>query len=137
MSSPPPVIRFAPPTREADLVMVRETGRDLADLIARGEGEMAGDQTADPTPYDQLLDAVRIAPTPAGPDGKVILGISDDGKALTITGAREHLAVLARNVRSLADSPDLRPITHRHIEYYEGHYYLAESQVSLVLQIAI
>jgi hypothetical protein len=117
--------------------MDRATGRDLADLIARGEGEMAGDQTTDPAPYPQLLDEVRIAPAPSGPDGKVVLGISDDGKALTITGAREHLAVLADVVRDLADDPDLRPITHVHVDYYEGHYYLAESQVSLVLQVNV
>lgn len=137
MTPPPPVICYSSPYHEAELTMDRETGRDLADLIANGEGEMAGDQTADPAPYEQLLDAVRVAAQPSGPDGKVILGLSDDGKALTITGAREHLAVLAKVMRSLADSPDLRPITHVHVEYFEGHYYLAESQVSLVLQINI
>jgi hypothetical protein len=132
-----PVICYSPRFHEAEITMDRTAGRELAEIIARGEGELAGDQTADPSPYEELLDAVRVAPAPSGSEGKVVLGLSDDGKTLTITGAREHLAVLAKVVRELADDPDLRPITHVHVEYFEGHYYLAESEVSIVLRVAV
>ncbi|HEV3170740.1 MAG TPA: hypothetical protein VGZ32_10395 [Actinocrinis sp.] len=126
-------IGYAPPTHEAKIDMDRAAGRELADMIARGEGEMAGDQTADPAPYPQLLDAVRVATAP----GKVVLGLDADGRVLTFTGALEHLAVLASNVRNLANDPDLKPITHLHVDYYEDHYYLAESEISLVFQVIL
>ena len=127
----PPVISYSPPTHEVEIATDRAAGHDLADLIASGAGEMACDRTADPAPYPQLLDAVRVATAP----GKVVLGV--DSRVLTITGALEHLAVLARNVRNMADSPDLDPKSHLHIEYYEDHYYLAESEVSVVLIILL
>jgi hypothetical protein len=137
VTPPPPVICYSPPFHEVEIAMSRATGRDLADLIARGEGEMAGDLTADPAPYPQLLDAVRVTREPAGPSGKVVLGTDADRRVLTITGALEHLAVLADIVRSLAASPDLDPKSHLHIEYYDEHPYLAESEVALVLRIVL
>ncbi len=133
MTSPPPAIRYSSPFHEVEIATSRAAGRDLADMIARGEGEMVSDQTVDPAPYEKLLDAVRVTNAP----GKVVLGLDTDGRVLTITGALEHLAVLASNVRGMAGSPDLDPKSHLHIEYYEDHYYLAESEVSLVLRIVL
>jgi hypothetical protein len=124
------VIRYAPRTHEAEMALDAEASSELADMIARGEGEMAGNQTVDPAPYSQLLDAVRIATAP----GKVVLGINADGRVLTITGALEHLAVLANVVRDVPLDTD--PMAHVHVDYYEEHYYLAESKVSLVLRFA-
>ncbi len=129
MTAPPPVIRYSPPTREAELALDAEAADLLADMIARGAGEMAGNRTVDPKPYDRLLDAVRIATGP----GKVVLGIDAEGRVLTITGALEHLAVLADVVRDVPLDTD--PTAHVHVEYFDGHYYLAESEVSLVLRI--
>ena len=122
---------YAPATHEAKIDTDRAAGRALADMIARGEGEMAGDLAADVAPYPEVLDAVRVATAP----GKVVIGV--DGRVLTFKGALEHLAVLARNVRNMADSPDLDPKSHMHIEYYEDHYYLAESEISVVLMILL
>lgn len=126
----PPLIRYSPPTREAEIALDRATAGELADLIARGEGEMAADATADPEPYEKLLGAVRIT---AVSEGKVVLALDSAGQVLTITGARRHLSVLADVVRDLAADPD--PDAHVHIEYFDGHYYLAESEISLVLRI--
>lgn len=126
----PPVICYAPKTHEAVIALDTEAANDLADMIARGEGEMAGDHTADPKPYDQLLDAVRVATAP----DKVVLGVDATGRVLTITGALEHLAVLASVVRDVPLDSD--PMAHVHVEYFEDHYYLAESEVSLVLRFA-
>lgn len=99
-------------------------------MIARGAGEMAANRAIDPKPYDRLLDAVRIATGP----GKVVLGLGAEGRVLTITGALEHLAVLADVVR---DVPlDTEPAAHVKVEYFDGHHYLAESEVSLVLRFA-
>jgi hypothetical protein len=126
----PPVIRYGLQFHEAEMALDAEAADQLADMIARGAGEMAGNQTVDPKPYDRLLDAVRIATGP----GKVVLGLDAEGRALTITGALEHLAVLADVVRDVPLDTD--PTAHVHVEYFEGHYYLAESEVSLVLRFA-
>ena len=131
MTAPPPLIRYSAPTHEAELALDRATARELADMIARGAGEMAGNRTVDPKPYDQLLDAVRIATGP----GKVVLGLGPEGRVLTITGALEHLAVLADVVRDVPLDSD--PTAHVHVEYFDGHYYLAESPITLVLRFAI
>lgn len=126
----PPVIRYGLRFHEAEIALDAEAADQLADMIARGAGEMAGNRTVDPSPYDRLLDAVRIATGP----GKVVLGIDADGRVLTITGALEHLAVLADVVRDVPLDTD--PKAHVHVEYFDGHYYLAESEVSLVLRFA-
>ena len=124
----PPVIRYSPP-HEAEIALDATAAAALADLIARGSGEMAGDPAADPKPYQRVLDAVRVAAAP----GKVVLALGGDERVLTITGAPEHLAVLADVVRDLAADPD--PDTHVHVEYFDEHYYLAESEIGLVLRI--
>lgn len=36
-------------------------------------------------------------------------------------------------VRDLAAEP--RPDTHAHVEYFDGYYYLAESEIGIVLQV--
>jgi hypothetical protein len=127
----PPVIRYGLRFHEVDMALDAEASSELADMIARGEGEMAANQTVDPKPYDQLLDAVRIATAP----GKVVLGLDAEGRVLTITGALEHLAVLANVVRDVPLDTD--PKAHVHVEYFEDHYYLAESEVSLVLHFLV
>lgn len=126
----PPVIRYGLRFHEAEIALDAEAADQLADMIARGTGEMAGNQTIDPKPYDRSLDAVRIATGP----GKVVLGLDAEGRVLTITGALEHLAVLADVVRDVPLDTD--PTAHVHVEYFDGHYYLAESGVSLVLRFA-
>jgi len=130
VTSPPPAIRYSSPFHEVEIATSRAAGRDLADMIARGEGEMVSDQTVDPAPYEKLLDAVRVTTAP----GKVVLGLDTDGRVLTITGALDHLAVLANVVRDVPLDPD--PMAHVHVEYFEDHYYLDESEVSLVLRFA-
>ena len=124
----PLAIRYSPPD-EVEISLDCATARNLADMIARGGGEMTADPAADPKPYDRLLRAVRIVATPSG---KVVLSVDPEERVLRAAGAREHLAVLAGVVRDLAEHPD--PDTHLHVEYFDGHYYLAESEVSLVLQ---
>ena len=125
----PPVLRYSPSFHEVEIALDGPAARALADVIARGEGELAADAAADPKPYERLLDAVRATATPSG---KVVLGLDADGRVLCVTGSPQHLAVLADVVRDLADDPD--PEGHVHIEYFDDHFYLAESEVGLVLR---
>lgn len=124
------MIRYSPKFHEVDIELDRAAASELADMIERGAGEIAGDLAADPGPYQRQLEAVRVA---AVPSGKVVISLDDDGQALHLTGAFEYLAVLAHVVRDLAAEPS--PDTHAHVEYFDGHYYLAESEVGIVLQV--
>ncbi len=124
------MIRYSPKFHEVDIELDRAAASELADVIKRGAGEIAGDLAANPRPYQRQLKAVRVA---AVPSGKVVISLDDDGQALHLTGALEYLAVLAHVVRDLAADPS--PNTHAHVEYFDGHYYLAESEVSIVLQV--
>jgi len=123
------MIRYSPKFHEVDIELDRAAASELADMIERGAGEIAGDLAADPRSYQRQLKAVRVT---AVPSGKVVISL-DDGQALHLTGALEYLAVLAHVVRDLAAEPS--PDTHVHVEYFDGHYYLAESEVGIVLQV--
>ena len=123
------MIRYSPKFHEVDIEVDHAAASELADLIERGAGEIAGDLAADPRPYQRQLEAVRVA---AVSSGKVVVSL-DDGQALHLTGALEYLAILAHVVRDLATEPS--PDTHVHVEYFDGHYYLAESEVGIVLQV--
>jgi hypothetical protein len=125
----PPVLRYSAPFHEAEIALDRDAAHALADTVARG-GDVPADPAADPKPYERLLDALHVAVVP---EGKVVLGLDADERVLTVTGAAPHLAVLADVVLDLADDPD--PDAHAHVEYFDEHYYLAESTVSLVLRI--
>jgi len=124
------MIRYSPKFHEVDIELDRAAASELADMIERGTGEITGDLTADPRPYQRQLEAVRVT---AVPSGKVVIGLDADGRALLLTGALEYLAVLAHVVHDLAAEPG--PDTHVHVEYFDGHYYLAESEVGIVLQV--
>jgi hypothetical protein len=51
-----------------------------------------------------------------------------------IKGDPESLGILADNIDDFASEADSG--THLHVEYYPGHYYLAEGSESLVISIA-
>jgi hypothetical protein len=123
------MIRYSPKFHEVDIELGCAAASELADMIERGRGEIAGDPAADPRPYQRQLEAVRVA---AVPSGKVVISLDDGGQALHLTGALEYLAVLADVVRDLAAEPS--PDTHVHVEYFDGHYYLAESEIGIVLR---
>ena len=124
------MIRYSPKFHEVGIELDHTTASELADIIERGAGEIAGDLAADPRPYQRQLVAVRVA---AVPSGKVVVSLDDDGQALHLTGALEYLAVFAHVVRDVA--AEASPDTHVHVEYFDGHYYLAESEVGIVLQV--
>ena len=67
------------------------------------------------------------------PSGKVVVSLDDDARYCTCDRDARYLAVLAHVVRDLATEPS--PETHVHVEYFDGHYYLAESEVGIVLQV--
>jgi len=75
-------------------------------MIARGSGKLPGDSNGDPKPYKRVLEAVLVVGVPSG---KVVLSLDADD-ACCVTGAMEHLAVLADVVRDLS-KPSQRPRT--------------------------
>ena len=72
------------------------------------------------------------------------LELSDDsvciaraGDEISIRGAQDRLAILARNILALADEkrnhPTGRLRLHTHIEYHPGHFYLKAESIPLVV----
>lgn len=50
--------------------------------------------------------------------------------ALVVHGATQFLGVFAENVQGFRDAS---PGEHQHIEWFEGHFYLSEGSIPLVL----
>ena len=84
-----------------------------------------------PHPYDGHVTSLRIVTD----SGKV--SVSRSGGQVAIRGSPEMLAILAWNVDVLAYAKCIwlggKQTYHIHIEYYQGHFYLEEGSVPLVL----
>ncbi|WP_422736195.1 Imm32 family immunity protein [Micromonospora sp. WMMD729] len=92
----------------------------LADLMASG-GELNLGQPAQP----RHLRGVLVVPA----DGTVAIGVDERGY-LTVRGGAECRSVLADLLRDVAAMDDGG---HVHLEYVEGHEFLAPHSVPLIL----
>ncbi|MEH1056573.1 hypothetical protein V6U89_15325 [Micromonospora sp. CPCC 206171] len=117
-------ILFYPAFRELDLSGSSADYHRLADVIAAGAGTRAtaGGGSGD---GEVALAAVEVAAVP----GRAVL-IEVAAGRLRVSGDPAKLAVLAENVRAMADAEDGG---HLHVEYHPGHWYLAEGSVPLVV----
>ncbi|GAA1450858.1 hypothetical protein GCM10009602_48220 [Nocardiopsis tropica] len=107
---------------EVDLTASAEELNRLADAVAEGEGLLGS--TA---PTADALAGVEVKKTP-GPG--VLIHLDSERQILVISGDAAGRAVLADNVRDMASAEDGG---HLHIDYYPGHFYLAEGSVPLVV----
>jgi hypothetical protein len=87
------------------------------------------DDVSAPSPYDRSLFRMVIR----SGSGKVVVSLMDDGQSLLVCGGDEFMAVLADNIGGFAE--DGVRGEHAHIEYFPGHYYLAEEAEPLVLAL--
>ncbi|MGW2291475.1 Imm32 family immunity protein [Streptomyces phaeochromogenes] len=95
----------------------------LASAVARGEG-LLGSTSA---PGGNALTGVEIKDA-SGPG--VLIHRDVARQILVISGDSANRAVLAENLRALADAEDGG---HLHIDYFPGHFYLAEGSLPLVV----
>ena len=64
------------------------------------------------------------------------LNVWEQNQQLFIAGAKQKLEVLSENVDYLLGSKANRPVPNRdhlHVEYYPGHFFLAEGALPLIL----
>ena len=107
-------------------VQLRELARRLR---SEGEGTVTLYSVSDPSPYSRSLEIIEFCRR----SGKVCISLVQDKSSLMIKGDTESLDVFADNIDEFASKADSG--THLHIEYYPGHYYLAEGSESLVITI--
>ena len=95
----------------------------LAGAVADGEGLLSS--TASPGSND--LSGVEVRKT-SGPG--VLIRLDLDRQILVISGDGASREVLAGNLLGMASAEDGG---HLHVDYFPGHFYLAEGSVSLVV----
>ena len=78
-------------------------------------------------PYDGALTTVTVRP-----EGREAVSVRRRGHRLVIRGGRENLAILAANVRFLADCAATSG-GHLHLDYHPGHAYLAKGTQPVVI----
>ena len=95
----------------------------LAGAVADGEGLLSS--TA--SPGGNGLAGVEVKKT-SGPG--VLIRLDPERQILAISGDCAGRAVLAGNLLGLASAEDGG---HLHVDYFPGHFYLAEGSLSLVV----
>ena len=126
MRNAAPRARYAETTGEVEVSGTRAGLLALAGVLRSG-GDLALAPVADPAPYDRALVRLGVRLRRAGR-----VRVSVDGGVLVVEGGPEAIAVLAENVEGFAAEAD-DPRHHLHIEYFPGHFYLAEGSAPLVL----
>lgn len=121
-----PRARYAGATGEVEVSGTRAGLLALAGVL-RGGGDLALAPVADPAPYDRAPARLRVRLREAGR-----VRVSVDDTILLIEGGPGSIAVLAENVEGFAAEAD-DPRHHLHIDYFPGHFYLAEGSAPLVV----
>ncbi|MGN9822076.1 Imm32 family immunity protein [Streptomyces sp. SD11] len=121
-------IRYAAATSEVDIAGSAAALEELGNALLQDGAEVVTSVGSDPSPYTSYLSGIRVE---LREDRVVLMTVDEGQKVLTFTGSEESMTVLADNIRGLGREGD--PGEHQHIEHHEGHCYLAESPVSLVV----
>ena len=99
----------------------------LALALVAGKGGMETAASAEPSFGGTELASVEVVSTSGS---GVCIKVDLDHSVLLIEGDRRRLAVLADELRSIAEMDDGG---HQHIEYFPGHYYLAAGSLGMVV----
>ena len=118
-----PKVLHDPASGEVDLSASAAELHRLARAVAEGEGSLWTTQGPD----GDALAGVEISDAP-GPGVRV--SVDPVRRVLLIGGDRYSRAVLAANLRDMADAEDGG---HLHVDHFPDHPYLAESSLPLVV----
>lgn len=99
----------------------------LALALVAGNGHVEATTSAEPSFGGTELASIQVVGT-TGPGVRIRVDLEHCG--LLIEGDRQGLAVLADEVRAIAEMDDGG---HQHIEYFPGHYYLAAGSLAMVV----
>ncbi|MFF4324458.1 hypothetical protein [Streptomyces sp. NPDC001568] len=108
---------------EVDITASAEELSRLAGAVATGEGWLSS--TA--SPGTNALAGAEVKGT-SGPG--VLIHLDRERQILVISGDSAGRAMLADNLRGMASAEDGG---HLHIDYFPGHFYLAEGSLPLVV----
>ncbi|GJF34998.1 hypothetical protein KNE206_76980 [Kitasatospora sp. NE20-6] len=108
---------------DVDLTASAEELNRLADAVAEGEGLLS----SVPSPGSDALAGVEVEKA-TGPG--VLVRLDTGRRVLVISGDAAGRAVLADNLRGMASAEDGG---HLHVDYFPGHFYLAEGSLPLVV----
>ncbi|MGW9032844.1 Imm32 family immunity protein [Streptomyces sp. NPDC055722] len=108
---------------EVDLSASAEELTELASAVAQGKGLLS----ATLSPGGNAMAGVEVRGT-SGPG--VLIYRDAERRILVISGDSASRAVLAENLRDMATAEGGG---HLHIDYFPGHFYLAEGSLPLVV----
>ncbi|MFG1809246.1 hypothetical protein [Streptomyces sp. NPDC049040] len=108
---------------EVDITASADELTRLAGAVADGEGLLS----ASDNPEGDVLAGLEVRKS-SGPG--VLVRLDPERRILVISGDSAGRAVLAGNLRDVASAEEG---LHLHIDYFPGHYYLAEGSESLVV----
>ncbi|MER5518898.1 hypothetical protein [Streptomyces sp. NPDC002763] len=114
---------FDPEFGEVVLSASAEELAHLASSVAQGEGLLSSTSPPD----GNTLAGVEVNKS-SGPG--VLVHQDAERQLLVITGDSAGRAVLAEDLQAMATAEDGG---HLHVDYYPGHFYLAEGSLSLVV----
>ncbi|QYN18900.1 hypothetical protein [Amycolatopsis sp. DSM 110486] len=107
-----------------DITATEKELAHLASLIAEGAGFIS---TAPTSPQNHTLAGIEVRNTPVS---GVHIRLDGQTQIIVISGDAESRAVLSENVHAMATAEDGG---HLHVDYFPGHYYLAEGSLPLVI----
>lgn len=114
---------------ELELTLSSEAARLLGSALRRPRADLVTRVEGSPAPYAAWL--ARILVRRRG-TGAVAVTIDEAASALVLEGGGRSLDLLATNIEGFGDDA-LKPGYHQHIEYHDGHAYLAPGQVSVTV----
>jgi hypothetical protein len=106
-----------------DLFASAEELTCLASAVAQGEGMLSSTSS----PSSNALAGVEVKKT-SGPG--VLIRRDAERQILVISGDSASRAVLAENLQAMATAEDGGGL---HVDYFPGHFYLAEGSLPLVV----
>ena len=127
----PPVAepRLRRTANELELALSPEAARRLGSALRQPAADLAARAEGSPAPYAAWLDHIILRRQETG---RVALSVDEAAAALVVKGELQYLEILAENIEGFIDDAPA-PGDHLHIEYYDDHFYLAPSQISLTV----
>lgn len=122
------LVRYSSKLGEVDVSGRTRDLEELAGVLVTGSGLLATPIEGDPSPYEVFLSSIMMRSAREGP---IVLSVDEGKGILDIFGSPNFLRLLAENIQDLCRHGVSGE--HLHIEYFPGHFYLAESQISLVV----
>jgi len=127
----PPVAepRLRRTANELELALSADAAHQLGSALRQPNADLAALVEGPAAPYAEWLSRIIVRQQESG---RVTLSIDEAASALALEGESQYLDILAQNIEGFIDD-EPSPGDHLHIEYYDDHFYLAPSQISLTV----